>query len=244
MYRYLFLAIACISGLAVYSQNDITPFSQNRLVPGYVVLNDGDTLKGNIQMVGYQTAPDYVYFSDGKSSVRRFSVEECAAFGTDEGVYQRWAVKMDMSCMNTMDYVIHFEDSTVVDTVFLKLAFKGPAYSLFKFYRGNENGFMKPEKEKMHYFIHDVRNNTMQELIRKFSNPGKGTSMFDNRENFLHGTNRQEFAVYKDQLYSYFDRASERKLSRRVANMAYIQKDLIAIFKALNIYIDKTTRKL
>ena len=85
MNRYLFLAIACIAVIAVHAQHAtaFVPFSPDRLVPGYVVLNDGDTISGKIQLVGYQTALDYVYFSDEKSAARKFSVDDCMAFGTE-----------------------------------------------------------------------------------------------------------------------------------------------------------------
>ena len=240
MNRYLFLAIACMSGIVAYSQNlaDIPTLSPNRLVPGYVVLNDGDTLTGKIHTVGYQTAPEYVFFSDEKSATRRFSVDECAAFGNEDGVYERWSVKMEMSFMNRIDYIIHNEDSTLLDTVFLKRAYNGTTFSLYKYYRGNESGFLKAEDEKMHFFIHDKRNGTMQELILKFRNPYKGTTKFTTVPSFRDLKVKEPVNIYRDQLLAYFGLPTG-KLRKKIERVAYTENDLSKILKELNTYIDK-----
>lgn len=212
----------------------IAATAQNRLVPGYIVLTNGDTLKGHIQLKGYYTAPEQVYYTkDASGQGTDYSVKNCTAFGTNDEAYQRWIVKIDMSTMNEIDYIIHYEDSTLLDTVFLKQVYKGKNLSLYKYFRGNERGFLKEEKEKMHFFLRDKEK--MQELILRYKNPTSNTAFYKKmsvHDGDLMKRTTQPF--YRDQLCAYFDWDANRKFKRQVDALPYQETSLLKAIKTID----------
>jgi hypothetical protein len=212
----------------------VASIAQNRMAPGYVVLENNDTLKGYIQLKGFYTAPDFVHYTKDPAAYGiDYSVKDCKAFGTSDEVYQRWIVKMDMSCMSRIDFNIVYEDSTLVDTVFLKRVFKGNSFALYKYYRGNETGLLKDEKEKMHFFLYD--NEKLQELIISYKQPNKSyehdPEVFRYR---LDWTSRQTRMFFRDQLLTYFDWGSERRLKRQVDNLLYEEASLVKALESID----------
>ena len=206
---------------------------QNRVAPGYVVLDNGDTLKGQIELKGHYTAPDFVYYTPASGGQgKAYSVENCKAFGTGDEIYERWVVKMDMSCMNRIDFKIFFEDSTLVDTVFLKQVYKGKHLTLYKYYRGNETGFLKSDREKMHFFLYD--NDKLQELIISYKDATKDThdpNVFRYRADW---SSRQTRMFFRDQLRAYFDWSAERKLRRQVDELQYEEAPMVKAVKSID----------
>jgi hypothetical protein len=226
MFRPVLFLVLILSGTA--------SIAQNRHAPGYIVLDNGDTLTGYIQLKGYYTAPDRVYYSkDAASKGIEYTVDNCRAFGTRDELYQRWTVKMDMSTMHELDFVIHNEGSTITDTVFLKQVYKGNTLALFKYFRGNEHSILQDAKEKMHFFLFD--GGQMQELVIKYKNPIRDQT-FVTRTSIYTGdlVKRKVHCFYRAQLSAYLDIASEPRLKKKIDELVYDEKNLVKIISAID----------
>jgi hypothetical protein len=219
MNRIILLLAMMLSGMA--------SFAQHPLVPGYMVVNSGDTLRGFIKLRGHATAPDGITFSkESQGPGVHYSIENCSAFGTNDELYLRRAVKMDMSVMNKLDFRIHYQDSTLLDTVFLKRVYAGKTYSLFKYFDGNESGFLQEDKKKIHYFLFDGEQ--MRELVINFVDPTKNNKSMTYAELAI-GANDQRTTrpFYREQLSVYFDPKKERVLKRKLQGLEYEERPLM-----------------
>lgn len=207
--------------------------AQTRPAAGYVVPDNGDTLRGQVEVRGFNTAPEQIYFTRDGGGRQQYSVENCRAFGVGDEVYERWTVKMDMSCMSTMDFKVIFEDSILTTTVFLKRVYKGKHLGLYKYYRGNEAGLLKVDREKMHFFLADDEN--MQELVISYKEPNKDANT--NLEAYKYRqdwTARQTRRFYRDQLRTYFDWSTDKKLKQLIDELQYDEASMVKAIIAVD----------
>lgn len=202
--------------------------AQDVEVPGYVVLNSGDTLKGTVILRGYLSAPDSVQFSG-----RHYTVADCKAFAAGPDVYKRWTVKMDLSYYDDIEHTIYNADSVLTTTVFLKQIHTTKNLELFKFHQFDWRRVLQPQKKKQHFYLLDKANETMTELLVKYRAPDKHKSEFRGTGGEM-SVAGQTLNIYRDQLYAYFDFSNERKLKRKVDRLFYSEPTLIAIITEID----------
>src|SRR5688572_18432642 len=113
----------------------VTSFSQKNYIPGYVVLNTGDTLKGFIDYRNWSKNPEIISFritADGADNL--YDPNKISAFGASQDIYESAIVQRDDEAAH-LDSKDLYELRTASDTVFLRLLYKGkrPLY----FYKSN-----------------------------------------------------------------------------------------------------------
>lgn len=132
----------------------INGFSQNGYVNGFVVKNNGDTLKGRIYSPGWDVTPKQIRFRQGNAAEEQFSASQIRSFSiTGVDNYISSALAIDNSPVD--DNSLLSVDSSILktDTIFLRVVVNGTA-SLY-YYRGPD--------QKQHFFI--GKNDAVNELI-------------------------------------------------------------------------------
>jgi hypothetical protein len=206
--RLLLSLLAVFMAFALHAQKQ----------PGYVLLDNGDTLTGSIRLK--QKEPLIVTFWNNDAT--EYSVKNCKAVSLNgKDNYERWTVRMDMSHMSKEDYVIHCEDSVRTSTVLLKQLYKGKTISLFHCY-----------ELKDHFFLYNGKE--MQELIVKYVGPDPKINPIAAATINGQWSVREERAIYKDQLRMYLDDEKDRKLKYRLDEAEYRRRDLLPIIVAID----------
>ena len=106
----------------------ITASSQTNFQPGKVVLNNGDTLTGEINNRQWPVNPQKISFQSGNIQ-KELTIEECKYFEiTGISKYERFTVTADMRQIEASKVQEDIQDSIVTVTVFLKQLVKGEIY--------------------------------------------------------------------------------------------------------------------
>lgn len=221
--RLLFLLLALLATFLACAQNGL----------GYIVLKEGDTLRGELTVKqGYPNAPRIVGFAGTESAAaQEFSIHDCIAFVIGNNVYQRATVTMDMSYLSSSnDYRILYEDSMLTQTIFLKQVYKGKYFTLLKYFNGDETGFIRQPNIKLHFFINDGEKT--QELIMKYSNMPYKDHPFDNELGSR--AMRLQRPIYHNQLRMYYDWFKEKKLRKKIEYSEYREDHLVSIIKEID----------
>lgn len=119
-------------------------FSQTQFVPGFIVRNDGDTIKGYVKHESFKNLQSTIQFKphifDTASEV--LTVNEINAFGLNEGeMFQ----KISYSNQNDQSWNVHFG----------QLMLKG-YYQLFSFMKADKLYFVVQTPEDSTYLTQDV----------------------------------------------------------------------------------------
>ncbi len=119
----LFCAVICI-----------TCFAQRNMKDGYVVLNNGDTLKGFIDYREWYKNPVSVLYSAGKEKGRQaYKIKDISSFaviGREE--YRRYTVNISMD-RQMVGNIGERDTSSSEGTVFLKIITEGKYVTLFSY---------------------------------------------------------------------------------------------------------------
>lgn len=114
--------------LFVLSISSIIATAQHNFKPGLVVGNSGDTLKGQINYLNWQTNPRKITFQPdqpGKPPIQ-YDLSDLQYFEiTGEDSYKRAVVVRDMRPVRIEEITNQTKDSTSTDTVFLRVLVKG-----------------------------------------------------------------------------------------------------------------------
>ena len=147
-----FLAVLALGLLPFIS------FSQSNFQPGYIVTNQGDTLKGYIDYRERSVNPVKVVFKpqlDGNSQV--FTINDCTAYGVNKlETFQRFVVNISLSSENSTNLFHGLDTSVRRDTVFLKVLQSGENVILY--------AYQDPLKKR--FYILDRHHKTPEELKR------------------------------------------------------------------------------
>ena len=225
MNRYLFILAALLAICTSYAQSG----------PGYVVLDNGDTLRGYLKFIeGYSNAPVVIGFGPQEGTLHKgYTVKECKAFAVGGEVFERATVTMNMSFLDEMDMKIFYQDRILTETVFLHRIYKGKNLHLLKYHNGEEKGFIKTTKVKTHFFVRDAEKT--QELIMSYNDRPIRTVAYDPSD-FDRGSRamRQLRPIYRDQLRMYFDWIREKKLVRKIDASEYREDHLVKLITEID----------
>jgi len=204
--------VALFSLIAIFGP--ILARAQSNYKPGLVVSNNGDTLKGWIDYRNWRVNPGKISFraNPADQSGTIYSVSDIRYFQvTGEDIYKRAMVRKDMRPVRLEALTKETKDSTITDTVFLRMLAEGPKLSLYELV-----------DFKDHYYIQEAGKDP-QELSLIFNLSGEEGAMFLNEQD-----------GYRDQLREYLPAYDSTALNRAITRARYVQKDLTGIVIRLN----------
>ena len=106
-------------------------------LPGYVVPNNGDTLKGYIKYVRTENSPRVIRFkADANAKVNKYPVANVRYFSIDIGYpldFQRYSGPISMDDIKIDNITTLRDTSFRIDTVFLKILRKGKNITLYSY---------------------------------------------------------------------------------------------------------------
>ena len=206
--KNLFLALLCLWPCRLLAQSNV--------VAGYVVTNEGDTLRGQIDNRDWRVSPTEITFQSQVGQTRNYVPADLREFyiqPTHERFLGR-VLAIDAVPFG-LDELLQIDSPTQVaahqqqrtEPVFLRVLTEGPTRLLF--YQG--------KTDKPHFFLE--KEGQIQELINQRFLLSGTAALFSN-------------AFYKDQLISYL--ADCPQLRNRIANLDYNQVQLANLLTAYN----------
>lgn len=204
-------ALTLISSL-VLSAITLTTSAQMMRSSGYVILNNGDTLCGWIDYKGWTENPRQIIFRTDSLSKQKmiYTVSDIAYFEIPgEDIYVRTVVTKDLRPIST-DYAWPAGmDSSVTDTVFLRLLVKGSRLNLYEL-----------NDDRPYYYVQEG-NGACEELEYK---------VYAGNSNVY----RYSYA-YRDKLLLYAHKwGTAESLNDIIQNAPYSAEDLTRIIAKLN----------
>jgi hypothetical protein len=205
------LLLFSISGTQLFSQ---------KMIPGYILTDKGDSLMGYISGQDIKNYRDSFLFQPATGDRIFYNIKDCKGFGSFKPAekFERWTVTIDMSYFDKDLYLIN-ADSTRTGVFFLKNIYSGSAVSLY-YYKDMTNF-------KEHFFIRS--GNSMEELIQKFREPTLIEALRPGRS-----PNYIIVYIFRDQLYKYFDWQNNQKLKSKVDFAEYFYPKLVSIVKEID----------
>lgn len=192
-----------------------TLHSQARYTDGYVVLNNGDTLRGFVEMREkyFDINPDAINFKSGVDAApTRYTIEDIKEFSLQGIVnFERHNVLVSMNSLSLKYDDNYAEQPSVRKTVLLKVHQRGSLLTMYS-YR---------DSIKARYFIRKAGKNEPEELIYKV---------------IKHGTQLQENFAYRNALKFIAQDAGvlDRELGREISKMDYAQKQILKVTSKIN----------
>ena len=191
-----------------------TSNAQTQKLKGFIVLNNQDTLQGYIHYKGWANNPKSIDFQKDSSekSFTTYTLKDISFFEVSHyDGYKRAVIKKDSRPLNFMAPWPLEKDSTVTDTVFLRILIKN-----------NPLGLYELIDEKIHYFISD-KDNYYEELEYKLV--------------LVPETIKDWYRLpkYKDQLRSHaFQENMYFDVRTQIEQLEYNEKDITSLVKRLN----------
>jgi hypothetical protein len=189
--------------------------SQKNFKDGYVVLKNGDTLRGEIDYRNWEVNPLKIQFQRS-GTVTNYTPSDLRSFEiTDADVYVSKIVTKDMRPVYisaiSAGFNIEVSDSIVIDTVFLRRLVNGAHFWLYQLI-----------DRKEHYYIQQAANDKIEELVYR--------SNIDERTGNLAVQNQ-----YKNQLaaFSAGNNFTDVVLGK-ISKSHYAETDLVQIVRLLN----------
>ncbi len=190
----------------------IPSMAQKNFLPGYVILNNGDQVKGEIDYrnwdqnpirISFRSAANGIEQSFTKSDLRGFFIE-----GKDK--YERAYVTLDMNPVALNELTYGSADLTSTDTVFLRLLVEGNRLNLYEYV-----------DFKQHFFIRPLQGEITELLYKVKLHPESGGIV----------TN----SVYRSQLKKYFtENPVPEKKTRLADQLNYDLNSLVKFVSMLN----------
>jgi hypothetical protein len=205
----------CITILiALFSFTHYTKAGPEHFVEGYVLLNNGDTLKGLIDDQEWKTNPEVVSFKSSPGSPLTFYTPlTIRSFRILKGdLYFSFVGDVESSLLATSGLKSDPAPSPVKDTVFLRSLVIGKASLYYLF---GENG-------REHYFI-QKDNDSITELIYKkyLVNDGNGTHI-------------RQVEIYKSQLAKFLSDCEEVAVAMMDIPVTYSKYSLVHTIQHYN----------
>lgn len=188
-----------------FSLLSIPSFSQQKLVPGYIINERGDTTKGFIDYQNWDKNPKSISFKltiDDK--IKKYNPLNIKEFGTNEDKYESAIIDIETSSNNISNLDINSYLKLQKDTAFLQIIVDGRQrlYLNKTYYKDN------------FYIKSDTTINLL--IYKKFYNEEK--------------QGIDEFNKYKGQLAYYFKDCP--RLSNKIEHLKYEYSDLKDIFSS------------
>ena len=194
-------------------------FGQKNYVPGYLILPQGDTLRGLVDDQNWERNPRVINFKNEiNANSQKFTVEQIAGFGIINGdIYHKQIVKVDKTPTQLEELTRTVGPVIITDTVFLAEQIKG----LVNLY------YLHDENRKYHFFI-QVKDGPVEELIQR-------NYLVNKSGQYLLGTSNQ----YKDQLrYSYLTSCPD--IQPEINKTAYTKAALKSLIYKYNACLNPT----
>ena len=114
-------------GLTCFLFTIINTYSQQNYLPGYVIKQNGDTLRGYINYLNWEKNPLNVYFkADLDKNADIFSPAEIKLFSVGNEIYRTGTVDINTGLYNTKDLGYSTDISLTKGTVLLQMLIGGP----------------------------------------------------------------------------------------------------------------------
>lgn len=180
---------------------------QKNFKPGYVVLNSGDSLWGEIDYGNWDFNPKTVTFREN-ANTQIFKVTDLQAFVVDgEDVYHRYIVSFHNSPAELATAKKNFGEELIMDTVWLRLLYTGEK-QLYELNTG----------DRPYFFIRDKEESPRELIFRVRLTDGV---LYRDEQ-------------YKNLLTTYIPENDNGSLARMLEKLDYRQKDLVAFFEKIN----------
>src|SRR4051812_42975610 len=188
----------------------LTLTAQKNYQPGWLVLNNGDTVRGQIDYRNWERNPRTIRFKQSQTAeATNYTVETLQSFEVaGEDYYLRAIVTKDMLPVKLNALEFEGEQKMITDTVFVRSVIQGDRISLYELI-----------DDKPHYFIQQP-GGTFEELIYQ---------VYLSKSDRLHTVTH---ALYKDQLKRFA--INNTSLRNRIDNSDYREKDLTSVIRKLN----------
>lgn len=136
--------------------------------PGFVVLNNGDTLSGRINYKNWKKNPNQIIFQNDSLSnhLTKYSVAELTSFeitGLDK--YIRAVVEKDTRPVNLNNLLEGSENIFITDTVFLRQIVGGSKIDLYELVDSKYHFFIKDSTELIKELIYKVFINEHKNVV-------------------------------------------------------------------------------
>lgn len=198
------LAFLCLSLVGANAQRNFKP--------GFVVTNNGDTIRGQINYLGWRSNPSKFSFLPDQSGSNPvlYSIHDCQYFEiSGEDVYRRAIVTRDMRPVRIEEVSSTTRDSISTDTVFLRLLVKGNRLTLYQ---------LVDSKER--YYLQEGEGNPVELLYKVYISE--------------YVSALEEQMIFRDQLRKYLPEADPSKLMTQINRARYNDRDLTNVIIKLN----------
>lgn len=203
--------------LLIFSLTSVTFLAdaQHEFVPGEVVTNAGDTLRGFIEQneKDIDLTPPSVNFktSEGAEPVT-YSVDDISYFSLEGGLaYRRYTVGISMDPVQLRQVMGYTVPPPEIKPVFLQILQEGPEAKLFEF----------RDELKIRFYLLDDAHDQPQELVYRL---------------IKLGTNYQEGFQFRDALSFLADKAGvlDDRLKFKISQCTYNKGPILAIVSTIN----------
>lgn len=182
-------------------------FCQKNLRPGYIVLNNNDTIQGFIDYKGWSKNPSRIKFATStRERLQAYDRNEISYFEiTDVESYKKYKVSISLA-PNRINDISEKNTATATDEVFLKMLFNGNAIKLFSY----------QDAVKRRYYV----------LAKGQANPLElGNSVYKLNEKIVSENEyRRQLASIASTLFP-----ENTSITNTINNAAYSQKDILSI---------------
>ena len=186
-------------------------FSQSNYQPGLIQKIGGEIIHGWIDYRQWEMNPKKILFREKmEDKPQTYSVNDLSEFAiTDKDTYKKAIVTKDMRPVELNYLTTDTQDTVLADTVFLRELVNSDKLSLYEL-----------NDEKYHFYIQYSKGD-YNELIYKV---------------YLYENSFEKQTTYRQQLLAYLSNSSQDydKISYRINNARYVEKDLIAIVRLLD----------
>lgn len=189
----------------------LTLFSQKNYKPGLIVLNNGDTVRGQINYLGWQVNPSRIDFlRDGGATGISYGLSDLQSFTIlGEDSYLRAVVKRDMRPVRIEEISEQTKDEWSTDTAFLRILVRGSRLTLYQLV-----------DKKEHYYLQEGEGKPEELLYKIYAS--------------LNATAMEAQFIFRDQLKRFLPDPDKDRLSRRIERAYYTETDLTKIVAKLN----------
>ena len=189
--------------------------AQSNYKPGYIVILNGDTIRGYIDYREWEANPKQFTFKKSQNAtIEKYSVNNCNAFGIDGFEYfQKFTVSVSQNPIDPVKLNNPPDTSSIIETVFLRTITKGKLMSLYSL----------TDHIKGHIYIAENNQNPVELILRL---------QLNNTDNIGYTTQ----AIYKHQLQrmAYNYQPDNKKLAMEINSANYDVRDIRPIVDKIN----------
>ena len=193
-------------------------------LPGFIIPNNGDTLKGYIKYVRTENSPRVIRFkADANAKVNKYLVANVRYFSIDIGYpldFQRYSGPISMDDIKIDNITTLRDTSFRIDTVFLKILRRGKNITLYSY----------GDALKTRFFVADGQSMPTELIFRIYFK--------DNELHLSHSSNTVNEATYKKQLTALAEKYGkiDDNLRIEIAGASYDDETIEHIADKINGY--------